>query len=86
MLPLDQLKTTLDEKCPELVNRKPIIFHQDNVRAHVSLMTKAKTVTSWLGSSDSSAIFTRHCCFGCPFNLVLMILASRKNFQFPRRL
>ena len=26
----DQLKAALDEKCPELVNRKRIIFHQDN--------------------------------------------------------
>ena len=36
---LDQLKATLDEKHPELVNRKRIIFHQDNARLHVSLVT-----------------------------------------------
>ena len=41
-LPLDQLKAALDEKCPELVNRKCIIFHQDNTRPHVSLMTRQK--------------------------------------------
>jgi len=29
---LDQLKAALDKKCPELVNRKCIIFHQDNAR------------------------------------------------------
>ena len=29
---LDQLKAALDEKHPELVNRKRIIFHQDNAR------------------------------------------------------
>ena len=65
---LDQLKAALDEKCPELVNRERIIFHQDSARLHVSLMTdQAKTVTAWLGSSDSSAVFTRHCTFRFPF-------------------
>ena len=39
---LDQLKAALDEKHPELVNRKRIIFHQDNARLHVSLMTRQK--------------------------------------------
>ena len=32
---LDQLKAALDEKHPELVNRKRIIFHQDNTRPHI---------------------------------------------------
>ena len=39
---LDQLKAALDEKRPELVNRIRIIFHQDNARPHVSLMTRQK--------------------------------------------
>ena len=39
---LDQLKAALDEKHPELVNRKRIIFHQDNARLYVSLMTRQK--------------------------------------------
>ena len=39
---LDQLKAALDRKHPELVNRKRIIFHQDNTRWHVSLMTRQK--------------------------------------------
>ena len=39
---LDQLKAALNEKRPELVNRKRIIFHQDNARPHVSLMTRRK--------------------------------------------
>ena len=39
---LDQLKAVLDEKHPELVNKKLIIFHQDNARPHVSLMTRQK--------------------------------------------
>ena len=69
-LQLDQLKAALDEKHLELVNRKCITFHQDNVRPHVSLMTRQKTVTARLGRSDSSAVFTRHCTFGFPFILV----------------
>ena len=39
---LDQLKAALDKKHPELVNRKRIIFHQDNARPRVSLMTRQK--------------------------------------------
>ena len=39
---LDQLKAVLDEKRPELVNRKRMIFHQDNARPRVSLMTRQK--------------------------------------------
>ena len=39
---LDQLKAALDEKCPELVNRERIIFHQNDTRQHVSLMTRQK--------------------------------------------
>ena len=38
---IDKLKA-LNEKCPELVNRKCIIFHQDNVKPHVSLMIRQK--------------------------------------------
>ena len=39
---LYQLKAALDEKCLKLVNKKRIIFHQDDVRPHVSLMTRQK--------------------------------------------
>ena len=39
---LDQLKAALNEKRPELVNRKCVIFQQDNARLHVSLMTRQK--------------------------------------------
>ena len=65
---LDQLNAALNKKRLELANRKCKIFHQDNTRPHVSLM--AKTVTAWLGSSDSSTVFTRHCSFRFPFILV----------------
>ena len=39
---LDQLKAALYEKRPELVNRKHIIFHQDNASPHVSLISRQK--------------------------------------------
>ena len=39
---LDQLKTALDKKHLELVNRKHRIFLQDNAWLHVSLMTRQK--------------------------------------------
>ena len=44
---LDQLKAALNEKHPELVSRKRIIFHQGNARLQVSLMTRQKLL--WLG-------------------------------------
>ena len=37
---LDQLKATLNKKHPKLVSRKYIIFHLNNARLHVSLMTR----------------------------------------------
>ena len=39
---LDQLKAALDKKHPELVNRKCIIFRQDNTRLYASLMIRWK--------------------------------------------
>ena len=39
---LDQMKAALHKKHPELDKRKRIIFHQDNARSHVSLMTRQK--------------------------------------------
>ena len=39
---LDQLKAALNKKHLELANKKHVIFHQDNTRSHVSLMTRQK--------------------------------------------
>ena len=62
-----QVKAALSEKHPEFkVNRKHITFHQDNVKSRF-FDDQAKTVTAWLGSSDSSATFTRLCTFKFPF-------------------
>ena len=49
------------------INRKHILFHQDNPRLCVSLMTRQKLLTAWLGSSYSSALFIRHCTLVFPF-------------------
>lgn len=45
---LDQLKAALNEKYLELVNRKPIIFRQDN-EDYRFLEYQAQPVTAWLG-------------------------------------
>ena len=42
LIPTSTAPNALDEKRPELVNRKRIIFHQDNASPHVSLMTRQK--------------------------------------------
>lgn len=39
---LDRLKQAIDQKRPELANRKGVVFHQDNARPHTSLMTRQK--------------------------------------------
>ena len=40
LLSVKKLKAALDEEHPDLVNRKHIIFHQDNAKLHVCLMTR----------------------------------------------
>ncbi|GFW41692.1 putative DD34D transposase [Trichonephila clavipes] len=37
---LDYWKLVIDQKRPELANRKGIVFHQDNVRPHTSVVTR----------------------------------------------
>ena len=39
---LDRLKLAIEQKRPALVNRRVIVFHQDNARPHTSLMTRQK--------------------------------------------
>jgi len=39
---LDELKTAIEQKCSEIANRKGVVFHQDNARPHVSLITRQK--------------------------------------------
>ena len=42
---------------------------------------QAKTVTAWLGSSDSPAIFTKHCTLRFPFIWSLQNSLNGKRFQ-----
>ena len=37
---LDELKTAIEQKRPEIANRKGVVFYQDNARPHVSLITR----------------------------------------------
>jgi len=37
---LDELKTAIEQKRPEIANWKGIVFYQDNARPHVSLITR----------------------------------------------
>ena len=83
---LDQLKAST-QNYPELVKRKPTIFDQENVRLHVSLMTRQKLLTAWLESSDWSTLFTRHRDFQCPIYFCLYkILLMEKMKKFLGRL
>ena len=39
---LDRLKLAIDQKRPELANRRGVVFHQDNARSHTSVATRQK--------------------------------------------
>ncbi|GFY34308.1 histone-lysine N-methyltransferase SETMAR [Trichonephila clavipes] len=39
---LDKLNDALQQKMSELINRKGVVFHQDNARPHTSLVTRQK--------------------------------------------
>ncbi|GFS92862.1 mariner Mos1 transposase [Trichonephila clavipes] len=39
---LDRLKLEIDQKRPELTNRRGVVFHQENARKHTSVVTRQK--------------------------------------------
>ncbi|GFW05876.1 mariner Mos1 transposase [Trichonephila clavipes] len=39
---LDKLNDALKQKRTQLINRKGVVFHQDNARSHTSLVTRQK--------------------------------------------
>jgi len=39
---LQRLKQAIERKRPELINRRGVVFHHDNARPHISLMTRQK--------------------------------------------
>ena len=75
---LDQLRAALDENHLELVNRKCIIFHQEDHKTTCSFGDQAKTVRAWLGSSNASAEFIIHRTIRCPFICQLKIILMEK--------
>jgi len=46
---LDELKQAIQEKRPELANRRDIVFDHDNGRPHASLPTQKKKLRSQTG-------------------------------------
>ena len=74
-------------KLSRISQEKTTIFDQENVRLHVSLMTRQKLLTAWLESSDWSTLFTRHRDFQCPIYFCLYkILLMEKMKKFLGRL
>ena len=37
-----RLKQAIEKKQPELINKKGVVFHHDNARPHISLVTRQK--------------------------------------------
>ena len=50
---LTKLNNAVEEKRPELTNRKGVVFHHDNARPHTSLV---KIIGAWLGCFATSTI------------------------------
>ncbi|XP_012057453.1 PREDICTED: histone-lysine N-methyltransferase SETMAR-like [Atta cephalotes] len=59
---IDELKSAIEQKHPEIANRKGVVFHQDNARPHV-FDNSTKVVGARLGCSIPSTIFTRSRAF-----------------------
>ncbi|GFX91780.1 histone-lysine N-methyltransferase SETMAR [Trichonephila clavipes] len=52
---LDKLNDALQQKRSELINRKGVVFHQDNARPHTSLVTHQKLLQlEWDAMSHST--------------------------------
>ncbi|GBM18882.1 hypothetical protein AVEN_137258-1 [Araneus ventricosus] len=78
---LDNLKQTIEQKCPELANHKVVVFYQDNTTLHVSLAIQRKLLKlGWdvLHHSPCSPDFAP-----TNFHLFCSLQNSLKeNFQF----
>ncbi|GFU94943.1 hypothetical protein TNCV_332791 [Trichonephila clavipes] len=53
---VDSLKLAIDQKWPKLPHRRCVVFQQDNVRLHSSVMTPPETLGDWLGSFNAFTI------------------------------
>ena len=87
LLQVRPTESRLNEKCTQLVNRKYIIFHQDNSRPHVSLMTRQKNCYSLAGKFGfiHCILQTLYLWISIYFDLHKILLMEKKNV-FPGRL
>ncbi|XP_012058119.1 PREDICTED: histone-lysine N-methyltransferase SETMAR-like [Atta cephalotes] len=46
---LQKLSDAIAQKCPELINRKGVVFHHDNARPHTSLIIRQKLLQLLVG-------------------------------------
>ncbi|GFW02649.1 mariner transposase [Trichonephila clavipes] len=53
---LNRLKLMIDQKWPDLANKRGVVFHQDNARPHTSVVTPPETLGAWLESFNASTI------------------------------
>ena len=65
---LDKLNDSLQQKRPEKINRKGVVFHQYNVRPHTSLATRQKLSQLERGCNVTPTIHSRLCTIGLLFS------------------
>ncbi|GFX30366.1 hypothetical protein TNCV_1964721 [Trichonephila clavipes] len=51
---LDRLKLAIDQKRPELANRRGVVFHQGNARPHTSVVSCQNLWELWLNTGDNA--------------------------------
>ena len=66
---LTKLKTAIQEKRPNLTNRKGVVFHHDNAKPHTSLVTGQKFFEPLLGRSATFTLQPWSRSFRLPFVL-----------------
>lgn len=73
---LDELKIAIQEKRPELINRKVIVFHQDNARTYVYLTTPPEIVGSWLQCAASVTLHLQNFNYSSHYKILLVARTS----------
>jgi len=79
---LDELKIAIEQKRPEIANRKGVVFHEDNARPHVFLITRQKLLELGWGCSIPSTIFTRRSLALSDFHLFRSLQNSLNGKSF----
>ena len=73
---LNKLNDSLNQKRPELFNRKGIVFHQDNARSHTSFVTQKFLQLGWDVLHTTPTMFSRSCTIG-----LLLVQVPAKFFR-----